>query len=59
MTELEKPKVDWQVYRVLDRSLGILIIRGDKMIQNHLYQPSSALNNYSLYPRKQPPLAPK
>ena len=59
MTELEKPKVDWQVYRVLDRSLGILIIRGDKMIQNHLYLPSSAWTNYSLFPRKQPLLAPK
>ena len=29
------------------------------MIQNHLYLPSSAWTNYSLFPRKQPPLAPK
>ena len=56
---IRETKVDWQVYRVLDRSLGILIIRGDKMIQNHLYLPSSAWTNYSLFPRKQPPLAPK
>ena len=56
---IRETKVDWQVYWVLDWSLGILIIRGDKMIQNHLYQPSSAWTNYSLFPRKQPPLAPK
>ena len=52
-------KVDWQAFRILDRSLVKLITRRDKMTQNHLYQPSSALTNYSLYPREQHPLAPK
>ena len=52
-------KVDWQAFRILDRSLGKLITRRDEMIQNHLYHPSSALTNYSLYPRKQHSLAPK